>query len=30
MTTAIQRSCPVDGRMTTHKHLWETVDPYDG
>jgi len=30
MTTAIQRSCPVDGRRTTHKHLWETVDPYDG
>ena len=30
MTTAIQRSCPVDGRITTHKHLWETVDPYDG
>jgi len=29
MTTAIQRSCPVDGRITTHKHLWETVDPYD-
>ena len=30
MTTVIQRSCLVDGRITTHKHLWETVDPYDG
>lgn len=30
MTTAIQRSCLADGRITTHKHLWETVDPYDG
>lgn len=30
MTTVIQRSCIVDGRITTHKHLWETVDPYDG
>jgi hypothetical protein len=30
MTTVIQRGCLVDGRITTHKHLWETVDPYDG
>jgi len=30
MTTVIQRSCLVDGRITTYKHLWETVDPYDG
>jgi hypothetical protein len=30
MTTVIQQSCLVDGRITTHKHLWETVDPYDG
>lgn len=30
MTTVIQRSGVVDGRITTHKHLWETVDPYDG
>lgn len=30
MITVIQRSCLVDGRITTHKHLWETVDPYDG
>ena len=30
MTTVIQRSGVVDARITTHKHLWETVDPYDG
>ena len=30
MTTVIQRSCLADGGTTTHKHLWETVDPYDG
>lgn len=30
MTTVIQRSYLVDGRTTKHKHLWETVDPYDG
>jgi hypothetical protein len=30
MTTVIQRSCLIDGHVTTHKHLWETVDPYDG
>ncbi|PYG83198.1 MULTISPECIES: hypothetical protein [unclassified Pseudomonas] len=30
MTTVIQRSCLVDGRITKHNHLWETVDPYDG
>lgn len=30
MTTVIQRSGLVDGRIITDKHLWETVDPYDG
>jgi len=30
MTSIIQRSCLVDDRITTHKHLWETVNPYDG
>lgn len=30
MTTVIQRSGLVDGRIITGKHLWETVDPYDG
>jgi len=30
MTTVIQPGCLVDGRIPTYKHLWETVDPYDG
>lgn len=30
MTTVIQRSGLVDGRIITDKHLWETVDSYDG
>lgn len=30
MTTVIERSGPVDDRITMHKHFWETVDPYDG
>lgn len=30
MTPVIQRSCLVDGRITTHKHLWETVNHCDG
>ena len=30
MTTVIERGGPVDGRITMHKHFWETVDPYDG
>lgn len=30
MTTVIERSCLADGRITSHKHRWETVDLYDG
>ena len=30
MTTVIERSCLADGRITSHKHRWETVNPYDG
>lgn len=30
MTTVIERSCLADGRITSHKHRQETVDPYDG
>ena len=30
MTTVIQRSGLIDGPITPHKHLWETLDPYDG